>query len=130
MSQETEPTQPASATSATAVGSALENAIEGAMQSVLVQSSKLDALEPAKPVGEPLGIDGLRDVPMPVTIELGRARLPLAELLALAPGSLVPLDRAAHEPVDVYVGGKLFARGEVVTVGTKYGIRVTGLATQ
>ena len=105
----------------------LEQVIEGAVQSVLAQTSRLDSLEPGKPAGDPLGIEGLRDVPMPVTIELGRARLPLHELLALAPGSLVSLERAAHEPVDLYVGGKLYARGEVVTIGAKYGIRVTAL---
>jgi flagellar motor switch protein FliN/FliY len=121
MSQETE--RPPEATP-------LENVIEGAIQSVVVQTSRLDALDAGKPAGEPLGLEGLRDVPMPVTIELGRARMPLSELLSLAPGSLVPLERAAHEPVDLYVGGKLYARGEVVTVGTKYGIRVTSLVSK
>ena len=108
----------------------LEQVIEGAVQSVLVQTSRLDALEPGKPAGDALGLESLRDVPMPVTIELGRARLPLGEVLALAPGSLVPLERAAHEPVDLYVGGKLYARGEVVTVGAKYGIRITGVVAK
>jgi flagellar motor switch protein FliN len=108
----------------------LDQVIEGAVQSILVQTKDLDALEASKPTGEPLGLEGLRDVPMHVTIELGRARLPLGELLALAPGSLVPLERAAHEPVDLFVGGKLYARGEVVTVGSKYGIRVTSLVAK
>lgn len=105
----------------------LERAIEEATRSVVVQTSRLEALEAGKPAGEPLGIDGLRDVPVSVSIELGRVRLPLAEVLALAPGSLVLLDRAAHEPVDLYVGGRLYARGEVVVVGEKYGIRITSL---
>ncbi|MFN0007787.1 MAG: FliM/FliN family flagellar motor switch protein [Planctomycetota bacterium] len=108
----------------------IERAIDSAVESILVQTSRLEALEGSKPAGEPLGLKGLRDVPMPVSIELGRARLPLGELMALAPGSLVPLDRAAHEPVDIYVGGKLYARGEVVTIGTKYGIRVTALVSE
>jgi flagellar motor switch protein FliN/FliY len=108
----------------------LEEVIEGAVQSVLVQTSRLESLGPGKPAGEPVGVEALRDVPMPVTIELGRARLSLSEVLALAPGSLVPLERAAHEPVDLYVGGKLYARGEVVTVGTKYGIRITALVAK
>jgi flagellar motor switch protein FliN/FliY len=105
----------------------LERAIDDATRSVAVQTSRLEALEAGKPTGEPLGIEGLRDVPVSVSIELGRARLPLAEVLALSPGSLVPLDRAAHEPVDLYVGGRLYARGEVVVVGEKYGIRITSL---
>jgi flagellar motor switch protein FliN/FliY len=103
--------------------------IDEAVTAVRVQASQLDPLEPGKPAGDPLGLDGLRDVPLPVTIELGRTRLPLQELLALAPGSLVTLERAAHEPADIYVGGKLYARGEIVMVGEKYGIRVTGLAS-
>jgi len=106
----------------------LERAIDAATQAVAVQSSRLEALEASKSVGDPIGIDGLRDVPVSVSIELGRTRLPLAELLALAPGSLVLLDRAAHEPVDLYVGGRLYARGEVVVVGEKYGLRITSLS--
>ena len=119
MSQETQPV-PETTT--------LERAIEAATRAVAVESNRLDQLEAGKPAGEPLGIDGLRDVPVSVSIELGRARLPLADVLSLAPGSLVMLDRAAHEPVDLYVGGRLYARGEVVVVGEKYGIRVTSLA--
>lgn len=106
----------------------LERAIDEATRTVAVQTSRLEALEAGKPAGEPLGLEGLRDVPVSVSIELGRARLPLAEVLALATGSLVPLDRAAHEPVDLYVGGRLYARGEVVVVGDKYGIRITSLS--
>ena len=108
----------------------IEKVIDSAVESILVQTSRLDELGASKPSGDPLGLKGLRDVPLPVSIELGRARLPLGELMALAPGSLVPLERAAHEPVDVYVGGKLYARGEVVTIGAKYGIRVTAIVTE
>jgi flagellar motor switch protein FliN len=108
----------------------IEKVLDSAVESILVQASRLEALEGSKPAGDPLGLKGLRDVPLPVSIELGRARVPLGELMALAPGSLVPLERAAHEPVDVYVGGKLYARGEVVTIGAKYGIRVTSIVAE
>jgi flagellar motor switch protein FliN/FliY len=114
-----QPTQPATNPDA------LEHALDQAADAIRVQTSRLETLEAAKPAGDALGLEGLRDVPLPVTIELGRTRVPLAELIALAPGSLVTLQRGAHEPADVYVGGKLFARGEVVTVGDKYGLRVT-----
>ena len=107
----------------------LERALDEATRAVAVQASRLENLEPGKPTGDPLGLDGLRDVPVSVTIELGRARLPLAEVLAMSPGTLIPLDRAAHEPVDLLVGGRLYARGEVVVVGDKYGVRVTALAS-
>jgi len=106
----------------------LERAIEEATRSIAVQTSRLASLEAGKPVGEPLGLEGLRDVPVSMTIELGRARLPLAEVLALSTGSLVLLERAAHEPVDLFVGGRIYARGEVVVVGDKYGIRITSLS--
>lgn len=105
----------------------LERAIEEATRAVAVQANQLESLEAGKPTGEPLGLEGLRDVPVSVSIELGRVRLPLAEVLALSPGSLVLLDRAAHEPVDLFVGGRLYARGEVVVVGEKYGVRITSL---
>lgn len=118
MSQDTEPTPTATT---------LERAISDAVKAVVVQTNRLETLDPGRPAGDPIGIDGLRDVPVPLTIELGRTRLPLQELLALAPGSLVTLGRAAHEPVDIFVGGRLYARGEVVTVGDKYGVRVIGL---
>jgi flagellar motor switch protein FliN/FliY len=103
----------------------LERAIDEATRAVTVQASRLENLEAGKPAGEPIGIEGLRDVPVAVSIALGRARLPLAEVLGLAPGSLVHLDRAAHEPVDLYVGGRLYARGEVVVIGDKLGFRVS-----
>ncbi len=106
----------------------IERVIEDATQAIAVQTSALEQLEAGAPSGDPVGLDGLRDIPVPVTIEIGRTRLPLQELLALAPGSLVALDRGAHEPVDVYVGGKLYARGEVVTVGENYGVRITSLS--
>ncbi|MBL8861984.1 MAG: flagellar motor switch protein FliN [Planctomycetes bacterium] len=107
----------------------LERAIDDATRAVAIQTTRLDELDEARPAGDPIGLDGLRDVPVSISIELGRARLPLAEVLALAPGSLVRLDRAAHEPVDLFVGGRLYARGEVVVVGDRYGIRVTSLGS-
>ena len=67
----------------------------------------------------------LRDVEMTVTVELGRARLSVRELLALVPGSVVELDRAAGAPADLMVNGRLLARGEVVVVDEDYGIRIT-----
>jgi len=67
----------------------------------------------------------LRDVEMTITVELGRARLSVRELLALVPGSVVELDRAAGAPADLMVNGRLLARGEVVVVDEDYGIRIT-----
>ena len=64
--------------------------------------------------GGGLSRDALRDVPLRVWAELGRARLPLGVAVGLVPGAVVELDRAADEPVDLFVSGRLFARGVLV----------------
>ena len=70
-------------------------------------------------------MDLLRDVQMDVTVELGRTSMTVQDLLALTPGSVVELDRAAGSPADILVNGQLIARGEVVVVDEDYAIRVT-----
>ena len=69
--------------------------------------------------------DLLLDIPLEVTVELGRTRLALRELLALGAGSVVELGKLAGEPLDVLVNGKLVARGECVMVNDKFGVRLT-----
>ena len=64
---------------------------------------------------------------MKVTVELGGCQMPMREVLQLAAGSVVQLDKASDAPVDLYVSGKLFARGEVVVVDGQIGVRVTEL---
>lgn len=71
------------------------------------------------------GLDLLRDVVMEVAVELGRTRMTISELLSLAPGAVVELDRAAGSPADLLVNGTLLARGEVVVVDEDFGIRIT-----
>lgn len=65
------------------------------------------------------------DVPVQVTVELGRKTLPIGMLMQLGPGAVIELGKAAGESLDVLVNGKLVARGEAVVVGEKYGIRIT-----
>ena len=74
-------------------------------------------------------MDLLRDVQMDVTVELGRTHMTVQDLLALTPGSVVELDRAAGSPADVLVNGQLIARGEVVVVDEDYAIRITEIVT-
>ena len=69
-------------------------------------------------------IDLLLDINLQVTVELGRARMKIAEILALRNGSVIELDRLAGEPADILVNGTLIARGEVVVVDEKFGVRV------
>lgn len=71
------------------------------------------------------GIEMLHGVEMEVTVELGRTRMPVRELLALAPGAVLELDRAAGSAADLLVNGRLIARGEVVVVDEDFGLRVT-----
>jgi flagellar motor switch protein FliN/FliY len=71
------------------------------------------------------GLELLQDVEMEVTVELGRTRMTVRELLTLTPGAVVELDRAAGSPADLLVNGTLIARGEVVVVDEDFGIRIT-----
>lgn len=80
--------------------------------------------------GRTWGIDMLRDVEMEVTCELGRTRMTVRQLLALAPGDVVELDRLAGAPADLLVNGTLLARGEVVVVDESFGLRITEIVTR
>jgi flagellar motor switch protein FliN/FliY len=71
------------------------------------------------------GLDMLSDVEMEISAELGRTRMSVRDLLALAPGAIVELDRAAGAPADLLVNGRLIARGEVVVIDENFGIRIT-----
>jgi flagellar motor switch protein FliN len=70
-------------------------------------------------------LDLLLDVEIPVSVEVGRTRMSLDEVLKLVPGSVIALDKRAEEAVDLRVNGKLVARGEVVLVDDTYGLRIT-----
>jgi flagellar motor switch protein FliN len=88
---------------------------------------EFDPLEPvAGAVAVGTGdLSPLADVPVELAVEIGRTRMTIAETLALAPGSIVTLDRLAGEPVDLLVNGRAIARGEVVVIGEEFGFRVT-----
>jgi flagellar motor switch protein FliN len=76
------------------------------------------------PTGErPLA--ALYELMLPITIELGRTRMSVQEVLQLSRGSVVELDRLAGEPVDIFVGDRRFAEGEVVVLGENFGVRIT-----
>ncbi|NYT61957.1 flagellar motor switch protein FliN [Alcaligenaceae bacterium] len=74
-------------------------------------------------------IDMIMDIPVQLTVELGRTRLTIKNILQLGQGSVVELDGLAGEPMDIFVNGYLIAQGEVVVVDEKYGIRVTDIIT-
>ncbi len=71
------------------------------------------------------GLGFVMDVPVVVTVEIGRRTMKIADVLRLAAGSVLELDKAAGEPLDIYVNDRPIARGEAVVVGDHYGIRLT-----
>ena len=74
-------------------------------------------------------LEVILDVPVTLSMEVGRTRIPIRNLLQLNQGSVVELDRAAGEPLDVFVNGTLVAHGEVVVVNEKFGIRITDVVS-
>jgi len=74
-------------------------------------------------------IELVLDIPVQLTVELGRTRVPIKKILQLAQGSVIELDGLAGEPLDVMVNGCLIAQGEVVVVGERFGIRLTDIIT-
>lgn len=76
-----------------------------------------------------LAIELLGDVEVEVTVEIGRRRTRIGSLLSLTTGQLIELGKAAGEPLDIYVNGRLLGRGEAIVVGNNYGVRITELVT-
>jgi len=104
------------------------------------QAETVVATEPATALfpdlsGKPAGngfasdIDMILDIPVLLTVELGRTKIAIKNLLQLAQGSVVELDGLAGEPMDVLVNGTLIAQGEVVVVNDKFGVRLTDIIT-
>ena len=75
------------------------------------------------------GLSRVRDIPLEVTVELGRTRLLIRDILDLGSGSIIELDKIAGEPVDLFANGLLVARGEVVVIDDNFGVRVTEIIT-
>jgi len=87
------------------------------------------SFSPTSATGAGNDIDMVLDIPVQLTVELGRTRIPIKHILQLAQGSVVELDALAGEPMDVLVNGYLIAQGEVVVVNDKFGIRLTDIVT-
>ena len=87
------------------------------------------ALEGGDMVGALQDINLIMGIPVKLTVELGRTRMTIKELLRLTQGSVVALDGLAGEPLDILINGYLIAQGEVVVVADKYGVRITDIIT-
>lgn len=103
-----------------------------AEQQVNVEQAEKDPLptitapEPIDPLQD---INLIMDIPIQLTVELGRTRMTIKELLRLTQGSIVPLEGLAGEPLDILINHYLIAQGEVVVVNDKYGVRITDIIT-
>ncbi|WP_455813155.1 flagellar motor switch protein FliN [Pseudomonas graminis] len=98
-----------------------------------VKSSSTDSVFKSLDIGDVSGssqdIDMIMDIPVKLTVELGRTKMTIKELLRLSQGSVVALDGLAGEPLDILINGYLIAQGEVVVVADKYGVRITDIIT-
>ena len=112
-----------------------ENPLTGALQkSVNPPAPRMEeqdeAAAPTVRTVEDFDLNLLLDIPLEITVELGRAKIQIQELLNLGPGSTVTLSKLEGEPVDILANDKLIARGEVVLQNKKYGIRITEITSR
>lgn len=104
----------------------MPNMAQAPVQPMNIQPAQFQSFAQGAPgVGAPANIDLIMDVALEVTVELGRTKKSISEVLDFAPGTIIELDKVAGEPVEVYVNGKLVARGEVVVIEESFGVRVT-----
>jgi len=94
-----------------------------------VSPASFTNFSPTGPAGAGNDINMILDIPVQLTVELGRTKIPIKNILQLAQGSVVELEALAGEPMDVLVNGYLIAQGEVVVVNDKFGIRLTDIVT-
>ncbi|MDX2480401.1 MAG: flagellar motor switch protein FliN [Desulfuromusa sp.] len=95
----------------------------------LENGQSMESVAPQKGSFDERGIDLLLDIPLEVSVEVGRSRILVRDLLQLQEGSLVELDKLAGEPLDLYVNSRLIARGEAVVVNEKFGLRLTDVVS-
>jgi flagellar motor switch protein FliN/FliY len=94
-----------------------------------VSPAEFQQLQQPAGKGETRNLELLLDVNLPISIELGRTKMTISDILALGPGSVVELNKLAGEPVDLLVNGRIVARGEVVVIDENFGVRITQLLT-
>lgn len=125
-----EPTTSEEAISADDWGSAMaEQASATAQPSGSIKPAVFEQFGPSGSATTPNDLDMILDIPVQLTVELGRTKMPIKNLLQLAQGSVVELAGMAGEPLDVLINGYLIAQGEVVVVNDKLGIRLTDVIT-
>lgn len=99
------------------------------VQQAEVSVPQFEEMAKQPPGGSKVELDFVLDIPLTINVELGRNRMLIGELLQLGQGSVVELTKLAGEPMDVYVNSRLIARGEVVVVNEKFGVRLTDIVS-
>lgn len=99
-----------------------ENDFESSLEDIAALSEQMSVSAPSS---QENGIELLMDVLLQITVEVGRTRLSIQDLLQLGQGSVIELEKLAGEPLDIFVNGKIIARGEAVIVNEKFGVRLT-----
>jgi len=92
-------------------------------------ADSVDNVEIKEPMPEKKSLDFILDIPLQLTVELGRTKLLVKDVLELNQGSVVELTKLAGEPLDVFVNSKLVARGEAVVINEKFGIRLVDIVS-
>ena len=104
-----------------------DNEALGELEKVAQAAGNVATAATAAHRNNPQTLDFILDVTLQVTVEVGRARMTIQDLLQLGQGSVVELEKLAGEPLDVYINGKAVARGEAVIVNEKFGVRLTDI---
>jgi len=92
-----------------------------------VHPMQFQALDAPGPTGEQRSIDLVYNIPLQVTVELGKTKKEISEILEFNSGTVIVLDKIAGDPVEIVVNGKLIGRGEVVVIDENYGVRITDI---
>ncbi|MBW2164257.1 MAG: flagellar motor switch protein FliN [Deltaproteobacteria bacterium] len=110
----------------------VQNELEEAKQPTAKKEASnvnFEKIKKSETRGSSLDLDFILDIPITVTVELGRGKMLIGKLLQLAQGSVVELTKLAGEPMDIFVNNRLIAKGEVVVVNEKFGVRLTDVVS-
>jgi len=110
----------------------VQNELEEAKQPTAKKeacSVNFERIKKSETKGSSLDLDFILDIPITVTVELGRGKMLIGKLLQLAQGSVIELTKLAGEPMDIFVNNRLIAKGEVVVVNEKFGVRLTDVVS-
>ena len=112
-----------------AMGTEIEEIEEKALEGITEIADEIQTGDDALNKLKIQNLDFILDIPLKVSVELGRSEVVIKDLLQLAQGSVIELDKLAGEPLEVLVNGKTVARGEVVVVNEKFGVRLTDIVS-